>query len=205
MRFAALLLVVFLLLYVLLEKKLLPRSWWRALSAFYFPIMSIPNLLVRLASGQPYFSEIDSHLLLGAVPMVLAGHVATLHQDGVRAVVNLQAENRGPLEAYAALKPPIEQLWLPVIDHTEPSVDQLEQAVAFIRRHQGRGERVLVHCKGGHGRSAAVAAAWLVSDWGGGLTLEDAQQHLSSVRNVRAKLYRQTDLVEFYARHGHGG
>ena len=188
--------------YLLLEKKWLPRRWWKPLSSFYFQPMSLPNLLMRLASGQAYFSEVDETLLLGAVPMVVAGHVKTLHEDGVRAVINLQAEYRGPVKAYTALVPPIQQLWLPVIDHTEPTVEQLEQSVAFISLHRRRGERVLVHCKGGHGRSAAVAMAWLISEDGGGLTPDDAQLQLNSVRHVRSKLNEQVDVLEYYARHG---
>lgn len=191
----------FLLGYVLLEKKLLPRSWWASLSHFYFYPMMVPSWLFRLASG-PYFSDVDGGVMLGAVPMVIAGHVEALHRDGVRAVVNMQAEYEGPIAAYERLHPPIEQLRIKVVDHTEPTLDQLERAVAFIKLHRARGERILIHCKGGHGRSAAVAAAWLISEPGGGLTPEAAQRRLSSVRNVRKSLYRQPDILEFYERYG---
>jgi hypothetical protein len=34
--------------------------------------------------------------------------------------------------------------------------------VAFILGHEKAGERVYVHCKAGHGRSAAVVFAWLL-------------------------------------------
>ena len=34
---------------------------------------------------------------------------------------------------------------------------------------------MLVHCKGGHGRSAAVVMAWLMSEGGGGLNPAEAQ------------------------------
>ena len=190
----------FVLAYVLLEKKLLPRSWWASLSRFYFYPLLLPNLLLRLASGQAYFSDVDGGVMLGAVPMVIAGHPRALHRDGVRAVVNLQAEYEGPIDAYAELHPPIVQLRIPVIDHVEPTVEQLEIAVAFIAEHRALGERVLVHCKGGHGRSAAVAMAWLISSPGGSHTPEDAQQRLSSVRHVRTSLARQPAITEFYSR-----
>jgi len=194
-------LFAFLLLYILLEKKCLPRSWWAPLSSFYFWPMAMPRLLWRMATGAKYFTDIDETVLLGAAPMVIAGHVRELHTEGVRAVVNLQAEWRGPTAAYAALDPPIEQLWIPVVDHTELTVMQLEQAVAFITSHHQRGERVLVHCKGGHGRSAAAVMAWLVSESGGGLTPQDAQRHLSSLRAVREHLDTQASILEFAARH----
>ena len=193
---------LFALLYVLLEKKLLPRRLWRPLSSLYFYPMMLPNLAFRLASGQPYFSDVDGGVMLGATPMLIAGHVEALHRDGVRAVVNLQAEYEGPLEAYAALHPPIEMLRVPVTDHVEPTVAELEQAVAFIRQHRAQGERVLIHCKGGHGRSAAVAMAWLISAPGGSLTPDEAQRRLSSVRQVRKSMHTQPSILEFYERNG---
>ena len=52
------------------------------------------------------------------------------------------------------------RLELPILDLTAPSEEQLEQAVAFIESQRGQG--VLVHCKAGYSRSAALAAAWLV-------------------------------------------
>ena len=60
------------------------------------------------------------------------------------------------------------------------------------------GEKVLVHCKGGHGRGAAVAFAYLVSPHGGSLTPEEAQSRLNSIRDVRKKLYLQENLLSFY-------
>ena len=82
------------------------------------------------------------------------------------------------------------------------TVAQLEEAVRFIYAHRRRGHRVLVHCKGGHGRSAAVAMAWLISAHGGSLTPEAAQRRLASVRHVRDSLFRQPAVCEFYERHG---
>jgi atypical dual specificity phosphatase len=195
-------LTTFMLGYALLEKKLLPRRWWAALSRFYFYPMMMPTYLLRRARRQPHFSDVDAGVILGAVPLVLAGHVQALHDDRVRAIVNMQAEYPGPLAAYAALQPPIEQLHIPVVDHTEPSLAQLEQAVDFIARRRARGERVLIHCKGGHGRSAAVAMAWLMSGPGGSLTPEAAQVRLSSIRHVRTALHKQPAVLAFYKKHG---
>ena len=78
-------------------------------------------------------------------------------------MINLQDEWKGPVKAYA--KYGIEQLRLPTIDHVEPTVDDMERAVAFIRRvrataDERRSEQrgVLIHCKGGHGRSEVSQA-----------------------------------------------
>ena len=76
--------LTFILGYALLEKKLLPRTLWRPLSRLYFYPLMLPNLLWRtFFMKQPYFSDVDSGLMLGAVPMVCAGHVKALHADGV--------------------------------------------------------------------------------------------------------------------------
>jgi protein-tyrosine phosphatase len=58
---------------------------------------------------------------------------------------------------------------------------------------------VLVHCKGGHGRGAAAAAAWLLSPHGGGsMTPAAAQRRLDSCRHVRKKLLQQEGLLRYY-------
>ena len=194
-RLGTVFLSLVLLTYILLEKKILPRSWWLPLSKLYFWPLLLPNFLIRMARGN-YFSDVDGGVMLGSTPIVFAGHVAALHSDGVRAVVNLQAEYSGPVRAYTEHQ--IEQLWLPVIDHTEPSLQILIDAVAFIGHHRALKHRVLVHCKGGHGRSAAVAAAWLISAAGGGMSPEAAQRRLSSLRDVRSTLYLQSDIRAFY-------
>lgn len=192
-------LMVYIVTYILLQKKMLPKSLWLPLTKFYFYPMIVPNYIWRnLFVRGPYFSRVDDSLFLGAVPLVCAGHVSLLHSMGVRSVVNMCAEYAGPVNAYASMSPPIKQLHLPVTDHLEPSVDQLRSAVAFIVENSRNGGKVLVHCKGGHGRSAAVALAYLISEAGGSLSPGDAQALLNSVRHVRKALYLQPELVRFH-------
>jgi len=54
----------------------------------------------------------------------------------------------------------VERLELPILDLTAPTAEQIDAAVAFIETHRRKG--VLIHCKAGFSRSAALAAAWLV-------------------------------------------
>lgn len=54
----------------------------------------------------------------------------------------------------------LNRLELPILDLTAPTPQQIETAVKFIEQH--RGEGVLIHCKAGYSRSAAIIAAWLV-------------------------------------------
>ena len=80
--------VMFVVVYVLLQKKVLPKKWWLPLTRLYFYPMILPNYLWHLTMIKgTYFSRVDDVLLLGAVPLVFAGHIKELHRLGVRAVV----------------------------------------------------------------------------------------------------------------------
>jgi atypical dual specificity phosphatase len=41
----------------------------------------------------------------------------------------------------------IEELWLPTVDHYEPSLSALEAAVKFIDKFKEKNQKVYVHCK----------------------------------------------------------
>ena len=73
----------------------------------------------------------------------------------------------------------LERLEMPILDLTAPNRQQLEQAIAFIERHRDRG--VLVHCKAGYSRSAAIVAAWLVASGRAG-SPEEAFEILQKAR-----------------------
>lgn len=81
-----------------------------------------------------------------------------------------------------------------MVDHLEPSIDQLERAVQFISTHVSAGESVYVHCKGGHGRSAAVVLCWLVAN---GMQPRQAQQHMLEIRRVRSQMLQQPNVGRF--------
>ena len=148
----------------------------------------------ELPWSPPCWAEV-SGVYLGAVPIVMLGHVEELYKLGVRATVNMQDEYGGPVSEYARLG--IAQAHFPTVDHVEPSLAALESAVEFIKAHRAKGHKVYVHCKGGHGRGAAVAFAWMLHI--DGLGLQETQNRLSAIRNVRAKLWRQPNIVRFHA------
>jgi protein-tyrosine phosphatase len=81
-------------------------------------------------------------------------------------------------------------------DHMEPTLEAVEAAVDFIKEKRDSGVRVYVHCKGGNGRSAAVAFCWLL--FSRGWDLKETQEYLSDKRRVRAKLFQQPVVVEYY-------
>ena len=93
--------------------------------------------------------------------MALLGHPATFYEMGIRGAVNCCGEYEGPQKAYSSVG--ITQLRVPSVDHYEADASQLLEAVKFIQTYADKGEKVYVHCKAGHGRAAAVALCWMIS------------------------------------------
>jgi atypical dual specificity phosphatase len=40
-------------------------------------------------------------------------------------------------------------LYLPTVDHLEPTVEDMRKAVHFIEQHVQQGRKVLIHCMAG--------------------------------------------------------
>eukprot|EP00596_Hydrurales_sp_CCMP1899_P009420 CAMPEP_0119041302 /NCGR_PEP_ID=MMETSP1177-20130426/11522_1 /TAXON_ID=2985 /ORGANISM="Ochromonas sp, Strain CCMP1899" /LENGTH=161 /DNA_ID=CAMNT_0007007239 /DNA_START=365 /DNA_END=850 /DNA_ORIENTATION=- len=127
--------------------------------------------------------------------MAFLGHPKTLYKQNVRGVINLCDEYQGPKEAYSELG--IEQLYLPTIDHSEPSYPQMITAVDFISKYKMRGERVLVHCKAGHARSASIALCWLLNE-DPTLAPPAANMALEGKRNVKDSMYLRDNVRKFH-------
>lgn len=178
--------------------KWLNRTWSSRASQLYF-WPTLPWTMVKLRFLPPlgqYWSEYEgAGLLLGGAPLAVLGHPGRLKRRGVRGVVNMCSEYRGPRSAYAKLG--MEQLWLPTTDHFEPSVADMERAVEFIDKHVKRGHKVYVHCKAGHGRSAAVAMCYLMHR-DRKTPPHELQELLASKRKTRKRLWKQPNVMEFY-------
>ncbi|RHY34000.1 hypothetical protein DYB32_001234 [Aphanomyces invadans] len=179
------------IVYVAFQLHLLPRSIASVVSkVYFFPTWPLTYLSRRTA----YYTLVDSHVFVGAAPMEFMGHVSQMASRGVRGVVNMCDEYEGPVHAYK--KAGIKQLRLPTPDHTEPTLDDIRQAIAFIELHKSQGARVYIHCKAGAGRSAAVAFCWLLQSTG--WSPEEVQQYLSEKRRVRRSLKSQPTILAFY-------
>lgn len=107
----------------------------------------------------PDFHWLTQQLALGACfPMEHAAHLRDRH--GIAAVVDLRAE---ACDDEAALRSAgIELLHLPTPDLEPATHEHLERGVAFVRERLERGDKVLIHCQHGIGRSALLALCVLV-------------------------------------------
>lgn len=160
----------------------------------YFPSLIWDKLVCQVLRGQNHWDEIEPGVILGAFPT--SDDVDRLHSIGVRGVVNTCEERAGPVQQYRHLD--IEQLRIPTIDFTEPTVDAIKEAIEFIDRYLLASSSVYVHCKSGRGRSATVVLCWLMHRHG--YSPEQAQLQLSLRRGqALASLHRRKCVQEFWA------
>ena len=163
----------------------------------YARVVFRPTLLWNLFNARVlkrwnWWDLVDDVVIIGARPSV--GHVAELKELGVVAVVNTCEEYRGPIAAYETAG--IEQLYVPTIDFTAPTLENVEKGVQFIEKHAPDG-LVYVHCKAGRARSATIVVCWLIHSQG--MTPEEAQAYLTERRHhVNPKISERAVVREFY-------
>lgn len=109
----------------------------------------------RWLSREPVFAEVEPGLYWGRRlcwnERRLIEHLEPL------AVLDLTAEFAEP----EFMREQGEYLRLPILDMAPPLQRDFERALQFIEEHRGR-QNIYVHCALGHGRAAAIMAAWLV-------------------------------------------
>lgn len=177
-------------LYILNQKHYLPMPLSRVVSkALFWP--TIPITISRRIGK--WTTVVDNAVVIGGAPFGNYPYRLS-KQFNVKGIVNMCDEYSGPVTSYERLG--IEQLRLPTVDHFEPSVEDLKLAVAFIQRHEQNGDRVYVHCKAGHGRSAAAVYAWLLYKEPLADPIE-LNEKLCSMRNVRKTLWKQPNINVF--------
>jgi protein-tyrosine phosphatase len=109
--------------------------------------------------NDPDFHWLTEHLALGgALPSADPANLATEH--GIQAIVDLRAEDCDDEKWLRTAG--IAFLHLPTPDMHPAKAGHLEQGVAFVRERLVRGEKVLIHCQHGIGRSALLALCVLV-------------------------------------------
>jgi protein-tyrosine phosphatase len=91
----------------------------------------------------------------------------------------------------------IEHLFLPVLDGQPMSPEMITKGVAFVKRHQERGQKVLVACGAGISRSVTMSTAALKEIEG--LSLRDAFMDIRKInREALPDHVHWQSLLEYY-------
>ena len=118
----------------------------------------VKDKLVRRIRGYspPELSQVTDLLFVGGQHRHHG--LQAMRELGIRAIVNMRQEwddaaHGLALDAY---------LWLPVIDDTEPTLEQLTRGADFIHQQVEQGHGVYIHCAAGVGRAPTMAVAYLI-------------------------------------------
>jgi protein-tyrosine phosphatase len=139
------------LLFKLASGRRSPWAW--VLHWPYFLLNAVSFRSYRMLSREPAFVEVAPNLYLGR---------RLTNREAIRTpwnyVLDLAAEfaEARPLRIRPGYRS------LPILDATAPTEAQLQSAVAWIRESEKAGP-VYVHCALGHGRSACIVVAYLLS------------------------------------------
>jgi len=141
-----------------------------------------------------FLSVIDDHICMSSMP--LSSNLPEMREANIRSVVNMCVEYGGPQAGYQAAG--IEQLRLPTLDTNQPSFQHLKEGVEFIKRRikEEPGAKVLIHCKGGRGRAAALTACYYISQ---GMSPEEAITMMKKKRSVVEPVVTSYPTVMEYA------
>ena len=151
---------------------LVPSSYFLFWPYHLFSYLSL--LIFRLTGESAPFNEIEPGLYLGS--RLLSRDERAMAALKIASVLDLTAE----FPEVPFLRKLPAYLCIPLLDRTAPSQAQLKTGIAFIRERLPQGP-VYVHCALGHGRSATVVLAYLVSS-GKFANVETAIQHVRRKR-----------------------
>jgi protein-tyrosine phosphatase len=89
---------------------------------------------------------------------------------------------------------------LPAWETLGLSVGQIQRGIEWIDDQTSRGRSVYIHCTHGHGRSAILAAAYLIASTKKAENPEEAFERLESIRKgARPNPYQATQLDDWWA------
>jgi len=134
-------------------------------------------------------------------PAESARDLARLLDVGVHVVINLQEphETNDKGQTFANYEPalkqlaaargvPVEVMRFPIHDNAVPTPALMREILDAIDRALRAGQRVYVHCWGGHGRTGTVAGCWLKQC---GAACEDAFAAIKAARSHDDALKKQ--------------
>jgi len=139
------------------------------------------------------FSKVTPNIYLG--PQYGRYGKKYLEKSGITASVSLRAEYD---DASYDLQMP-DYSYLPTIDNTAPTMEQLQEGVNFMRDVIAQEGIVYVHCGSGVGRSPTLVAAYLMAEVDH--TVDEAVAQIMDARPFVRILPSQLERLEEYEQH----
>lgn len=171
--------------------------WWTRIAAAVFPEES---KRARWAAevGIPLpdrlnMSWVTPQLAVGG--RIRPSDIGRLARSGVTAVVDTRSEHQDDEKALEAAG--IRLLYLPTPDTHPLTLEDLRRGSAWVNARLSEGDRVLIHCEHGVGRSVLLTAASLVAD---GMSSHEAVELVQRRRWQAAPNHRQIVRLQEFER-----
>lgn len=119
------------------------------------------------------YNYIDHGIYIGTNQCCITHFDEVLQQEGISGILSLEGERIDQPQGVDYF------VWVPVVDHTAPTQDQLKFGVDALDSWVKMGKRVYAHCKNGHGRAPTMVAAYLIAH---GKTVEGAIEFIKEHR-----------------------
>jgi protein tyrosine phosphatase (PTP) superfamily phosphohydrolase (DUF442 family) len=172
--------------------RLLYRAWTRIATRVFPEDSRQAEVATTLGIPLPdrlNMSWITPQLAVGG--RVLPEDLHRLAAAGVTRVVDTRSERQDNAASMAAIG--IELLYLPAPDTFPLSVEQLSKGAAWVNQQLSQGQRVLIHCEHGVGRSVLLTAAALVAS---GRSAHQAMELIQAKRWQAAPNHRQMHRLQ---------
>lgn len=171
--------------------------WWTRIAARVFPEES-KQARWAVEMGIPLpdrlnMSWVTPQLAVGG--RVRPNDIGRLARSGVTAVVDTRSEHQDDEQALGAEG--IRLLYLPTPDTHPLTLEDLRRGSEWVNERLAEGDRVLIHCEHGVGRSVLLTAASLVA---GGMPAHDAVDLIQRRRWQAAPNHRQIVRLQEFER-----
>ena len=167
--------------------RLLYRGWTRVAANLFPESTGRAHLAEQV--GIPLPDRLDMSWVTDSLAVggrVREDDIERLAQSGVTRVVDTRAEYKD--DEAALNRANIQLLYLPTPDTQPLTIEQLLEGTAWVLEQIRAGEKVLIHCAHGVGRSVLLTAASLVRD---GYSTEDALRLVETKRWQASPNHRQ--------------
>jgi predicted protein tyrosine phosphatase len=169
-------------------------SFWDPITGFFQRLFHTPKAKKprqKPASGVALSWILPGKLATGALPV----NSASLHAQGIKAVLSLCAAEEGPLAADIPLAFRWTRYVLPDSHYSQAlRVDQLETAIDILHDYISQGDPVYVHCLGGIERSPLVCMGYLCKYKGMGIP--EALQWMKQIHSRTSPTSNQLAILE---------
>lgn len=121
------------------------------------------------------YNQITDNIYIGNNMCCMAMLDELLLKEGIYADLSLEEElHDNPVGASCFL-------WVPIVDHTGPTIENINITNAYIDSVVKMGEKIYIHCKNGHGRAPTIVIAYMISK---GMSYDQAYNLVKSKRSV---------------------